>query len=85
MNRFFRLNVDEAVLTDALYAFVVEPSATSRNALPVIRELNDVAHEMVEFMESMVLDGVDERHYVADYVHAVGTGEGMTEAMGDGR
>lgn len=79
MNRFFRINVDESVLADALYEFVVEPSASSRNALPVILELNDVAPEIVEVMESMVLDGVDERHYVADYVHAVVTGEGMTE------
>ena len=79
MNRFFRLNVDEAVLTDALFEFVVDPSATSRNTRPVILELNDAAPEMVEVMESMILDGVDERHYVADYVHAVVTGEGMTE------
>ena len=79
MNRFFRLNVDEAVLTDALFEFVVDPSATSRNTRPVILELNDAAPEMVEVMESMILDGVDERHYVADYVHAVVTGEGLTE------
>lgn len=79
MNRFFRLNVDESVLTDALYEFVVDPSATSRNARPVIVELNDVAPEMVEVMESMVLDGVDERHYVQDYVHAIVTGEGLTD------
>ncbi len=79
MNRFFRLNVEEGVLADALYEFVVNPSASSRNALPVIQELNDVAPEMVEVMESMVLDGVDERHYVADYVHAIVTGEGLTE------
>jgi hypothetical protein len=25
----------------------------------------------------MVIDGVDERHYVADYVHAVLSGEGL--------
>jgi hypothetical protein len=80
MNRFFRLNVEEGVLADALYEFVVDPRASSRNALPVILELNDVAPEMVEVMESMILDGVDERHYVADYVHAIVTGEGLTEA-----
>jgi hypothetical protein len=79
LNRFFRLNVDEAVLTDALYEFVVDPSATSRNARPVIVELNDVAPEMVEVMESMVLDGVEERHYVQEYVHAIVTGEGLTD------
>ncbi len=79
MNRFFRLAVDETTLTDALYEFVVEPSANSRNTLPVILELNDVAPEMVEVMESMILDGVDQRHYVEDYVHAVVTGEGLTD------
>ncbi len=79
LNRFFRLNVDEAVLTDALYDYVVDPSATSRNARPVIVELGDVAPEMVEVMESMILDGVDERHYVQDYVHAIVTGEGLTD------
>jgi hypothetical protein len=25
----------------------------------------------------MILDGVDQRHYVADYVHAVLSGEGL--------
>ncbi len=79
MNRFIRLNVDEAVLTDALFEFVTDPNATSRNGLPVVRELNDAAPEMVEVMESMILDGVDERHYVAEYVHAVVTGEGLRE------
>ena len=79
MNRFIRLNVDEAVLTDALFEFVTDPNANSRNGLPVVRELNDAAPEMVEVMESMILDGVDERHYVAEYVHAVVTGEGLRE------
>ncbi len=79
MSRFFRLNVDETVLTDALYEFVVDPSASSRNTRPVILELNDAAPEMVEVMESMVLDGVEERHYVEEYVHAIVTGEGLAE------
>ncbi len=79
MSRFFRLNVDETVLTDALYEFVVDPSANSRNVRPVILELNDAAPEMVEVMESMLLDGVDERHYIEDYVHAIVTGEGLAD------
>ncbi len=70
MPRFFRLQVDEAALTDAMYEFVTDPRAT-RNERPVVQELHDHAPEMVEVLENMVLDGVDERHYVADYVRAV--------------
>ena len=70
MPRFFRLQVDEAALTDALYEFVTDPRAT-RNERPVVQELHDYAPEMVEVLEHMVLDGVDERRHVADYVHAV--------------
>lgn len=73
MPRFFRLNVEEDELTDELYAFVADPSA-SRTPRPVIDELHDVAPEMVDVLESMVIDGVNERHYVADYVHAVLSG-----------
>ena len=73
MQPFFRFQVDETALTDALYEFVTDPNATSRNNRPVILELNDIAPEMVDVMESMILDGVEERHYVADYVHAVVT------------
>ncbi len=70
MTQFFRIQVDEAALTDALFDFVTDPRS-SRNDRPVVRELNDVAPEIIEVCESMILDGVDERHYVADYVHAV--------------
>jgi hypothetical protein len=80
MPRFVRLYVeDETEFTDELFAFVIDPNATSRNARPVILELNDLAPEMVDVLESMVIDGVDERHYVADYVHALVTGEGLTD------
>jgi len=68
--RFFRREVNEERLTDALYDFVVDPQATRRDR-PVIRELHEVAPEMVEVLESMVLDGVEERRHVADYVHSV--------------
>src|SRR6187402_357438 len=62
MPRFVRLYVeDETEFTDELYAFVTDPSPTSRNARPVILELNDLAPEMVDILESMVLDGVEER------------------------
>lgn len=73
MSQFFRIQVDEAALTDALFAFVTDPRS-SRNDRPVVRELHDVAPEMIEVCESMILDGVDERHYLDDYVHAVVNG-----------
>jgi hypothetical protein len=66
---FFRLLVDEAGLTDALLEFVVNPRA-SRNDLPVIQDLHDLAPGMVPVLEAMVLDGVEKRTDVADYVHA---------------
>ncbi len=70
MSRFFRLQVDPAELTDAMFAFVTDPHP-SRNERRVIQELNDVAPEVVDVLESMVLDGTEERQDVADYVHAV--------------
>jgi hypothetical protein len=83
MPRFVRLYVeDEAEFTDEVFAFVTDPSANSRNARPVILELNDLAPEMVDVLESMILDGVEEREYVADYVHAIVTGEGLVDAPG---
>ena len=70
MTRFFQLSVDEKALTDELFAFVSDPHP-SRTRRPVIDELHDYAPEMVDVLECMILDGVDHRHYVADYVHAV--------------
>jgi hypothetical protein len=66
---FFRLLVDEDGLTDALLDFVSDPRAT-RNDLPVIQDLHDLAPGMVPVLEAMVLDGVEERTDVAAYVHA---------------
>jgi hypothetical protein len=66
---FFRLLVDEDGLTDALFGFVTDPSGT-RNDRPVIQDLHDLAPGMVPVLEAMVIDGVDERQDVADYVHA---------------
>ena len=70
MPRFFRLQVDQDALTDELFAFVSDPHP-SRSARPVIEELHEYAPEMVDVLECMVLDGVDERHYVAEYVDTV--------------
>jgi hypothetical protein len=70
MTRFFRLQVDTDDLTDAMFAFVVEPSP-ARNELPIAQELSDTYPEVVDVLESMVLDGTEERQDVADYVEAV--------------
>jgi hypothetical protein len=74
----FRLLVDESGLTDALHEFVTDPRA-SRNELPVIEDLHDIAPGMVPVLESMVLDGVEKRQDVADYVHAVLFGIGTLQ------
>ncbi len=66
---FFRLLVDEDGLTDALLKFVTDPRAT-RNDLPVIQDLHDLAPGMVPVLEAMVLDGVEDSSDVAAYVHA---------------
>jgi len=66
---FFRLLIDEDGLTDALLEFVTDPTA-ARNDRPVIQDLHELAPGMVPVLEAMVIDGVDERQDVADYVHA---------------
>jgi hypothetical protein len=67
---FFRFDVDLDALTDAMWAFVSDPKPT-RNDLPVVEELHDIHPESVEVMESMLLDGTEERADVAGYVNAV--------------
>ena len=70
MGRLIRIEVDREGLTDELFDFVTDPSAT-RIDRPVIRELRDFAPGIVYVMENMVIDGVDARHYVAEYIDAV--------------
>jgi hypothetical protein len=70
----FKALADEEKLTDELFAFVTDPSADNRNERAIISVLHEVAPHMVSVAECMILDGVDERHYVADYVHAVVNG-----------
>jgi hypothetical protein len=70
MSRFFRIEVDQAALTDELFAFVTDPHP-SRNDRPVVDELHDVAPEMVDVLECMIIDGVDQRQFVSDYVQTV--------------
>lgn len=73
MSRYFRLQVDEPALTDALFRFVTDPTP-ARNQRPVIHELHEINPGMVSVLENMVIDGVNQRHYVEDYV-AVALGE----------
>ena len=77
MSKIFRLLADDEKLTDELFAFVTDPSAENRNERAIISVLHEVAPHMVSVAECMILDGVDERHYVAEYVHAVLNGEGF--------
>lgn len=70
MPGFFRLQVDLNDLTDAMYAFVVDP-LPSRNDRPVIQELNEINHDLVDVLECMVMDGTDNRQDVADFVSVI--------------
>lgn len=70
MTNFFQLQVDLDDLTDAMYDFVTDPRP-SRNHSPVILELNELNHDLVDVLECMVLDGTEDRADVAGFVHAV--------------
>ncbi len=75
----FRLLADEEKFTDELYAFVTDQNANSRNERPIINTLHEIAPQIVSVAECMVIDGVDERHYVEDYVRALLYGEGISD------
>ena len=70
MSRFFKWTVDLDALTDEVFAFVTDPHA-SRNDRPVIHELNDMQPDVVDVLESMVMDGTEDRQDVADYLTVV--------------
>ena len=70
VNPFVRFNVDLESLTDAMWEFVTDPRP-SRNERPVVKALDDIHPESVEVLESMLLDGTEERDDVAAYVTAV--------------
>jgi len=75
MPRLFRLTIDEETLTDELFAFVMDPRST-RYQRRVVKELRALAPGVIPVMEMMIIDGVDERRHVRDYVAAVlGGGE----------
>jgi len=77
-SNIFRLLADEENFTDELFAFVTDHNADSRNERAIISVLHEVAPQIVSVAECMVIDGVDERHYVEDYVHALLHGEGSS-------
>jgi hypothetical protein len=77
MSRIFRLSIDEETLTDELFAFVMDPRGT-RYQRRVVTELKVIAPGMIPVMEMMILDGVQERRHVHDYVTAV-LGDGVDQ------
>lgn len=70
MSNVFRFLADEEKLTNELFAFITDPDADNRNERAIISVLHEVLPQMISVAECMILDGVEERHYVADYVHA---------------
>lgn len=78
-NNVFKLLADEEKFTDELHAFVIDPNADSRNERAIVSVLHEVAPHIVSIAECMIIDGVKERQDVADYVHAVVSGEGVYE------
>jgi hypothetical protein len=70
VSRIFRLSIDEETLTDELFEFVLDPRST-RYQRQVVKELRALAPGVIPVMEMMILDGVEERHHVREYVAAV--------------
>lgn len=70
MSAFFKLQTSIDDLTDAMYDFVTDPTPL-RNERPIIQELGDLNHDLVDLLECMVLDGTDDRDDVAAFADAV--------------
>ena len=79
MSNIFKLLADQEKFTDELFAFVTDPNADNRNERAIVSVLHEVAPQIVSVAECMIIDGVDERHYVEEYVQAVLNGEGASE------
>ncbi len=71
MSRFFRVMINTTALTEALYIFIHTSSANERNTQPVVEELSTFAPEVLGVMESMLLDGVQEKADIEAYIQAV--------------
>jgi hypothetical protein len=69
-NPLIRVTIDHERLIDEMVAYLHDPRAT-RNEREVVRALDDIHPESVEVLESMLLDGTEEREDVAAYVAAV--------------
>jgi uncharacterized protein YndB with AHSA1/START domain len=79
--QLLQIEVDATALTDELLAFIREPRAVTRNTLPVLAELRHSALDLpLEVLETMVLDGVDQRAFVAAFVTTVLDRPGVTDA-----
>ena len=70
MPPLFRLAIDEETLTDELFDFVRDPRST-RYQRQVVKELRALAPGVIPVMEMMILDGVEERRHMREYVAAV--------------
>jgi hypothetical protein len=70
MAALFKWTVDLDALTDEAFAFVTDPHP-SRNNRSIVTELSDVNPEVIDVLESMLMDGTEERADVADYLNAV--------------
>jgi len=79
MANIFQLLANQEKLTDELYGFIIDPDADNRNERAIVSVLHEVAPQIVSVAECMIIDGVDQRHYVEDYVRAILSGEGMSE------
>lgn len=80
MSRLFRVQIDEEGLIDGLFAFVTEPRAAVRNAMPIVKEFQEGPSMLFpwEVVETMVLDGVEQRRDVAALVNFwVGNAKGL--------
>jgi hypothetical protein len=77
MMNIFRLLADQEKFTDELFAFITDHDANRRNERSIINFLHEIAPQVVDVAECMIIDGVDERHYVADYVRAILSGYGF--------
>ncbi len=65
-----RLDIDADRQTDEMFAFVTDPRP-SRNQRPIVHALSEIHPESVDVLESMLIDGTEERADVADYVAVV--------------
>lgn len=79
MGNIFQLLANEEKFTDELFAFITDPNADNRNERAIVSILHEVAPQVVSVAECMIIDGVDQREYVSDYVHAILSGEGLSE------